>query len=151
MQLEIQIEDYIPDDEMKSIIKENVAYAISKKFNSEEEIERLITNTCYEFVFKAVGDAIGENAEEKIKNTVTKLLEDDSHINYLLWRKKDAWESQESPAITIMNSAIESNKELIEQRVADAIKDFDFSEAKDEIFSVTCDAIEKKLFGTMGE
>lgn len=41
-----------------------------------------------------------------VKGKVVELLIDDSHIRYLIWRKKDAWENEESPAVTIMNQAI---------------------------------------------
>ena len=84
---------------------------------------------------------------EKIKNTVVSLLEDDSHIRYLIWRRKDAWENEQSPAVDIMYQAIKDNHELIENRVYELISNYDFNEAKEEIYNVVCNAIEKQLFG----
>lgn len=147
MEVSIKIEDYLSEDEIKDIAKEQIACAIREKFRKESDIERIITNLSYEFLFKAVSDSVGEDAFEKIKGKVAELLEDDSHIRYCLWRKKDAWENEESPAITILNKAIEDNRGLIENRVFEMVSNYDFNEAKDEIYSVVCNAIEKKLFG----
>ena len=147
MEVSIKIEDYLSEDEIRDIAKEQIACAIREKFRKESDIERIITNLSYEFLFKAVSDSVGEDAFEKIKGKVAELLEDDSHIRYCLWRKKDAWKNEESPAITILNKAIEDNRGLIENRVFEMVSNYDFNEAKDEIYSVVCNAIEKKLFG----
>lgn len=147
MEVSIKIEDCLSKDEIKDIAKEQIACAIREKFRKESDIERIITNLSYEFLFNAVSESVGEDAFEKIKGKVAELLEDDSHIRYCLWRKKDAWGNEESPAITILNKAIEDNRGLIENRVFEMVSNYDFNEAKDEIYSVVCNAIEKKLFG----
>ena len=103
MEININIEDYLSKEEIKEIAKEQISYAIKEKFRKESDIERIITNLSYEFLFKAVSEAIGKDSLEMIKDKVAELLMDDSHISYFLWRKKDAWENEESPAITIMN------------------------------------------------
>ena len=72
---------------------------------------------------------------------------DDSHIRYLLWRKKDAWENEESPAITIMNQSIKDNHDLIESKVYSLISNYDFDEVKEEIYNILCDSLSKQLFG----
>ena len=36
---------------------------------------------------------------------------------------------------------------VIEKRVFEMVSNYDFNEAKDEIYSVVCNAIEKQLFG----
>lgn len=147
MEVAIKIEDYLSEEEIKDIAKEQIACAIREKFRKESDIERIITNLSYEFLFKAVSESIGEDSFEKIKNTVVSLLEDDSHIRYSIWRRKDAWENEQSPAVDIMYQAIKDNHELIENRVYELISNYDFNEAKEEIYNVICNAIEKQLFG----
>lgn len=147
MEVAIKIEDYLSEEEIKDIAKEQIACAIREKFKKERDIERIITNLSYEFLFKAVSESIGEDSFEKIKNTVVSLLEDDSHIRYSIWRRKDAWENEQSPAVDIMYQAIKDNHELIENRVYELISNYDFNEAKEEIYNVVCNAIEKQLFG----
>lgn len=145
--MEINIENYLSKEEIKEIVKEEVSCAIKEKFKKESDIERIITNLSYEFLFKAVSEAIGKDSLEMIKEKVTELLMDDSHISYLLWRKKDAWENEESPAITIMNQAIKDNHNLIESKVYGLINNYDFSEVKDEIYDILCNSLSKQLFG----
>lgn len=147
MEVTIKLEDYLSEEEIKEIAKEQIAYSIREKFRKESDVERIITNLSYEFLFKAVSEAVGKDSFELIKSKVTELLEDDSHIRYCLWRKKDAWENEESPAITILNKAIEDNRGLIENRVFEMVSNYNFNEAKDEIYDVVCNAIEKQLFG----
>ena len=147
MEISINIEDYLSAEEIQEIVKEEFTYAVREKFDRECDIERIISNLAYKFLFKAVDEAIGTDSAELIKNKVAELLKDDSHIRYCLWRKKDNWDNYESPAITILHKAIEDNRELIENRVFEMISNYDFNEAKDEIYDVVCNAIEKQLFG----
>jgi hypothetical protein len=147
MKISINIEDYLSQEEMQEIAKEEFTYAISEKFRSDSDIERIISNLAYNFLFKAVDAAIGTDSFELIKTNVIEVLKDDSNIRYCLWRKKDAWDNYESPAVTILNKAIEDNRELIENRVFEMVSNYDFKEAKDEIYDVVCNAIEKQLFG----
>ena len=146
MEININIEDYLSKEEIKEIAKEQISYAIKEKFRKESDIERIITNLSYEFLFKAVSEAIGKDSLEMIKDKVTELLMDDSHISYLLWRKKDAWENEESPAITIMNQSIKNNHDLIESKVYGLISNYDFNEVKEEIYDILCDSLSKQLF-----
>ena len=106
-----------------------------------------MTNLSYEYLFKAVSEAIGKDSVELIKDKVVNLLQDDSHISYLMWRRKDAWENDESPAITAMNNAIKDNEDLIKSRVYSLISNYDFNEVKDEIYTVLCESLQRQLFG----
>ena len=42
-------------------------------------------------------------------------------------KKKDAWENQESLAITYMNETIRANKELFQKRIKETIENYDLS------------------------
>jgi hypothetical protein len=147
MEININIENYLTEQEIKEIAKEELSSMIRQHLKEESNIKRIITNVGYEFIFKEISETIGEDSFEKIKNKVVELLEDDSHIKYLLWRKKDAWENEESPAVTILNQSIKDNREKIENKVSQLIDDYDFSEVKDEMYDIVCEAISKQIFG----
>ena len=75
MELKINIEDYLSKDEIKDECKSAIRSAIYHQFEKESELERLISNLSYEFLFKEVSECTGKDAEELIKNshrTVTK-------------------------------------------------------------------------------
>lgn len=149
MELMINIEDYITPEEIKSIAMGAVRDSIIKTFyRDENNINRLISNLSYEFIFKAVSDAIGEDAQTKISNTVKKLLEDESKIRYELWRKKDAWEKDESPAIPMLYKAIKDNEGLIRAKVMQSIDEYKFDDVQTAIYEALDQIVYDKVFGS---
>lgn len=148
MEVLIDIEDYVTPEDIKDEAMYVIRSELARQYHDKEaEINRLITNLSYEFVFKAVSDAIGESAEKKITDAVSHLLEDESHIRYLLWRRKDAWDRTESPAIDIMEKAIKDNEGLIRTKVMQAIDNFKFDDVKTAIYESLDTVIYDKVFG----
>ena len=148
MELTINIEDYISHEEIKRCVLEAVRASIMSTYSKDEyNITRLITNLSYEFIFKAVSDAIGEDAQTKISNKVKELLEDGSSIKYELWRKKDAWEKTESPAIPMLRKAIEANEWLIREKVTQSISEYEFDDVQDAMYSALDSILYEKVFG----
>ena len=152
MELTINIEDYITPEEIKSVAMEAVRDSIMRTYSRNEyDISRLITNLSYEFIFKAVSDAIGEDAQTKISNKVKELLEDGGSIRYELWRRKDAWEKTESPAIPILHKAIKDNEGLIRTKVMQSIDDYRFDDVQDAMYNALNEIIYDKVFGSTTE
>ena len=145
MELTINIENYITPEEIKSIAMEAVRETIMRTYNRDEyNIARLISILSYEFIFKAVSDAIGEDAQTKITEHVKKLLEDGSSIRYEMWRKKDAWEKTESPAIPILNKAIKDNEGLIRAKVMQCIDSYNFDDVQGAMYNALEQILYKK-------
>ena len=148
MTVQFDILDYLTPEEIKDVCKDAIRHRVQDMFcTSGAEIDRLISNLGYEFIFRAVSAAIGEDAEKKVATKVTELLQKDDVIKYELWRKKDAWERTESPAIAILNEAILANKLLIYERVQQSIKDFEFCDVREAMFAAAEQVIRQKLFG----
>lgn len=151
MELTINIEDYITPDEIKSIAMEELRRYICNMYHRDENnINRLISNLSYEFVFKAVSDAIGTNAEEMIANKVKKLCQDDGAIRYEMWKKKDAWQKDESPAVEILNRAIKDNEDLIRVKVMQAIDQFEFHDVQTAMYEALDNCVRDIVFGRRG-
>lgn len=151
MELKINIEDYLSHEEIKSIAMEAVRESIISVFRGDEaNINRLISNLSYEFVFKAVSDAIGEDAQTKIANKVKELLENESRINYELWRKKDTFEKYESPAIPMLHKAIKDNEDLIRAKVVQSIDEFKFDGVQDAMYEALNQIVYDRVFGKEG-
>ena len=148
MELTINIEDFITPEEIKAIAMEAVRDSIMRIYSRDEyNISRLITNLSYEFIFKAVSDAIGEDAQTKISNKVKELLEDGGSIRYELWRRKDAWEKTESPAIPILHKAIKDNEGLIRTKVMQSIDSYEFNDVQDAMYEALNQIVYEKVFG----
>jgi hypothetical protein len=152
MDLTIRLEDYVTPEEIKAIAMETIRESIWRTFSQDEtNINRLISNLSYEFIFKAVSDAIGEDAQAKISNKVRELLDDDSSIRYNLWRRKDVWQKDESPAIVILDKAIKDNEDLIRNKVMQSIDSFDFGDVKETMYDTLQTVVYEKIFGKGGE
>ena len=150
METTINIEDYLSEEEIKEICKDSVRCAILRQYGNtkEADIDRLVTNLSYEYVFRAVTDAFGEDAKQKIQDTVAKLLKKDDTIRYLMFRRADAWDRSEAPGLTILNNAIKDNEELIRNRVKEEIEKYDLAsfDLKYRFEEMICQIVEEKLF-----
>ena len=116
--MEINIEDYLDRDEIKDIIKNQIRYIV------ERDAERLLTNSAYYVVFKAVDEALDNSAKEFIKAKAIAIINDLSE--YSVFRKKDAWEKEDSIAYQVLQEAMNENKDLIKQKVREAIENRDY-------------------------
>ena len=148
MEITFNVFDYLTIDEIKEECKKAIRNSVHDTFAKDEaEVQRLISNLGYEFIFKAVSVAIGKDAEREIAEKVAELAQDRHAINFEMWRKKDAWERTESPAIGILYEAIKDNKMLMRECVQTAIKEFDFPNVRDAMYETAREIIWEKMFG----
>lgn len=147
MDITIKVEDYITPEEIKALAMEAIREVIFKTFYRDEAgINRLISNLSYEFIFKAVSDAIGENAEARISDKVKELLEDTGTIRYELWRRKSNFEKCDSPAVEILNEAIKDNKSLIRSKVEEGIRNFEFDDIQTAMYEALSDVVYNMVY-----
>lgn len=148
MEATININDYLSDAEIKEVCKDTLRSLIVKQFNRESDIDRVITNLSYEFVFEAVSKSIDCDAAKLIKDTVKRLLKKDDTIKYLIFRRNDAWERSEAPGLTILNKAIKDNESLIRSRVVEEIEKYDLGsfDLKYRFEELITQIVEEKLF-----
>ena len=148
MEVKIAIEDYITPEEIKSIAMEELRKHIQSLYKGDERnINRLISNLSYEFIFKAVSDAIGDDAQTMIADKVKELCSDSGTIRYEMWRKKDNWDKEESPAIAIMKSAIRDNEDLIKAKVVQTIESFKFDDIQTAMYEALEQVVRDRIFG----
>jgi len=128
----IDINDYLSESEKKQYAIEAFKETIKRgMFDDKDgiqldrEIQRVIGNISHSIVMDEVQKYI-PNCEELIKQKVLKIITEDS-FSYQVFKKKDAWENQESLAITYMNETIRANKELFQKRIKETIENYDLS------------------------
>lgn len=148
MTVQFNVLDYLTPDEIKDECKKAIQSSVKEMFTKDEaDIDRLISNLGYEFVFRAVSAAIGEDAREKIATKVAELLQKDDAIRYEMWRRRDAWDRTESPAIGILDEAIKANRLLIFEKVQDAIRNYEFHDVQEAMFAAAENVIRQRIFG----
>lgn len=147
MNVTIDITDYLSQEEIIEECKYAIRSSVQEMFcRNENDIDRLINNLGYEFIFGAVSKAIGKDAAKVIAEKVEELIKDDSSIKYEMWRKKDTWGRDESPAIKMLYEAIENNKPLMEQRVREEIMKHELYEMQDIMYNIACDVLYNRIF-----
>lgn len=148
MEVTFNVLDYLTPNEIREECKKAIQQSVRNTFAKDEgDIERLISNLGYAFIFEAVSEAIGKDAKQTIAEKVAELAQDRHAISFEMWRKKDAWERTESPAIGILYEAIRDNKPLMRECVQHAIKEFDFGDVREAIYATAHEVIYEKLFG----
>lgn len=136
--MNIEIENYLSDDEIRQIVEEEFRNRIKSLFRTEKEITRIVTNLGYYNTFKIIENEV-PNFKELIKEQTKKQCENIS--SYSVFRKKDAFESENSLAQDYLEEAVEENKEIINKRVVEIMNSIDNQDLADEI----CSLLEEKI------
>lgn len=152
-ELTIDIYEYLTDDQIKEIFKEEVRRQIRMQFanNSEATIKRLIGSIAYQVVFEEISANIGADAWGMLKDTVSKIMQDEGAIRYVLFQRKDDFTYKYSTAVDMLDEITAKNRGLMEQKVREAIEKFEFRDVQDEIYEVAREVIYKRIFGKEGE
>jgi len=128
----IDINDYLSESEKKEyaieVFKESVKQELFKGkqgIQLDAEIQRVIGNISHFIVMEEVQKYI-PNYEELIKKKTLDVINKDS-FNYEVFKKKNAWDNEESLAITYMNETIKENKDVFQKRIKETIENYDLS------------------------
>lgn len=130
--IEIDINDYLSESEKKDYAIEAFKETIKKGMFKDKqgiqldsEIQRVIGNISHSIVMEEVQKYI-PNYEQLIKEKTLQVINKDS-FSYEVFKKKDAWDKEESLAITYMNQTIKENKDLFQRRIKETIENYDLS------------------------
>ncbi len=132
-QIEIDINEYLTENEKKELVieafKEQVKRELFKSHNgtiqSDSEVQRIIGNITGQIVMNEVQKYIPD-CEKMIREKTIEALSKDNY-SYYVFKKKDAWDKEESLAVTYMNETIKSCKETFQKRIKETIKNYDLS------------------------
>lgn len=151
--LMIDIYEYLTEDEITEICKEEVRRQLRMQFanNPEATNARLISNISYQEVFDEISASIGEDVREMLKDTVSKIIQDKNAVRYVLFQRKDNFTYKNSPAVDMMDEITADNRGLMEQKVREAIEKFEFRDVQDEIYEVAQEVIYRHIYGKDGE
>lgn len=121
--MEVNIQDYLSNNEIKEIVKEQFANRVSKIFNTEYDTERIIGNLSYKFIWKVVDEEIGDNFQNRIKEKVVKIIND--LTDFCVFRRKSDYEKEESIGQKILNEAVQENADIIKNKVKKHLENLD--------------------------
>lgn len=144
MELNINIQDYFSDEQIKEIAEEELRAAFHEQFRKEADVERVITNLSLEYIHALVSEQWDGNFDELLREKVREVIE--KGVGYYVFRRKDAWDRTESPAVAILDEECKNSRSLIRQCVEKRIREYPFSELnRNEIGDVIYEVIMEKI------
>ena len=131
MKAEIEIDDYLSENEKKElaqdVFKDMCRNYFERKDNPEEELLRIAGNSAYIIAVDYLNELYDRNIEEIIKEKIIEILNDDKKISYEVFRKSYGYGSN-GKGLELVEKYISENKELVREKVIEAINSFEYSE-----------------------
>lgn len=142
----ININEYFSHDEIKKIAEEELRSAFRSQFKEESDVERVISNLSMEYVHALVSEVWDGDFDELLRSKVREAIK--GSVSYHVFRRKDAWDRTESPAVKILDDECSKSRPLIKAAIEKHIAEYPFHELdRDEITETVYNVIEEKIFG----
>lgn len=145
--MEINIEEYLGTAPGREIAEEEFRHALREKLRKPGDLDRILSNISYYAVFDVIDQEVengGETLREQIRERAFRVINQGS--NYDVFRSKTAW-SDASTATKIVEELLQEKRDLIRDRVTQAIQDMPLATIKDEIKYVMHERIDNILAG----
>lgn len=141
--MEIDINQYLSEDDKKRIAEEEYRSVIRSVVNVDKE--RLLSNAAYTVVQKLIDEQFGEDMNTILVEKTINIISDLSQ--YSVFKKKDAWDKDESKGYKYLQEAVENNKGLIEDKVTEVIASLDPSSFHYKLEELMYQVVENRLLG----
>ena len=136
VEITLKVKDYLSEDEIREMCVEEVRYAIRGQLQKEADIDRILVNRSYEYVFKMVQETLGINADKFksiLNERIADLLNDSGTLKFIVFRRADAWTRSESIACRWLDEALAESKPKVVEMVNKVIEEYPFYEIKEGI------------------
>ena len=146
--MEINIKDYMSDEEIKAIIKDEIVKETRRTLCNEKEITRILTNISYYELWKKIEEEVPNCQEIIKKKTKEKILE---ISKFDIFQKRDDFlEYKDSLAQQFLNESVKENKNIIDDKVKKIMNELSLTDIKYNIQSIIEQYIEN-LFKSKDE
>lgn len=147
--MEIKIEDYLTDEEVKDIIASEVREQTRYAFNSKRlDPNTLLSNAGYYAVFAAVDEHLGENgyAQKQVEREARRVINE--MTEYTLFSDRGSYPNyRTSAAQKLVDEYVENNRGLIEAQVVDRLSDISERIGGDRIHDFIIEVVRAGLEG----
>lgn len=125
--MEIKIERYLDDSEIKEIVQGELRIQVRKLFSgTEENTQRLLSNLAYSIVRDEV-DKIVPNYEEQLVNKVAELVKS-KDLSFHVFNYHYSTNAPTSFGAKLIEQTVKENQQLIKDKVVKTIQETDYSE-----------------------
>lgn len=116
IKLEINVRDYLSDEDILEIVKDEVRNSIRN--NNEDNLTRIIKNASHYWFRDIVSEVMGENFNEKIEEQVKEIL---SKVSEYTIVRDGSYGENPSKAYLLIQEYVEKHKSILENRVKEKI------------------------------
>ncbi len=149
-EITVNVMELFSKEELKEIAEKELRAAFRAQFRTESDVERVITNLAIEFVHALVEEQWDGDFDELLRKKVREAIE--NGVGFHVFRRKDAWESSESPAVKIMDEELKNSRPLIRAAIEKHIAEYPFHELdKTEIGETIWEVIMEKILSPRQE
>lgn len=153
MGIEINIDDYLSEEEKKEIaidvfrqqVKSQLFKSCDGTVQSDSEVQRIIGNITHEIVFKEVQKYIPD-VKEQIQENVKKSLSK-KDLSYYIFRTKDLWDKEEGLGTTYLKQAIKENELIFKNRIKEVMANYDLEPTLTEEISSRFEKLAETMYG----
>ena len=143
--MDIKIEDYLDEQEIKEICKDALYQKIREDMR-KLNVNDIIANISYAEVAAMVDTYVGEDnfCKKEIPQKVRRVIDELS--TYTVFRKADAWERKNSIAYDIMQEECRASRPRIKARIEQIIDEYNFPQLeRHEIMYTIADVLTDRL------
>ena len=143
--MNIKIEDYLDEQEIKEICKDALYQKIREDMR-ELNVNDIIANISYAEVEAMVDTYVGEDnfCKKEIPQKVHRVIDELS--TYTVFRKADAWARKNSIAYDIMQEECRASRPRIKARIEQIIDEYDFPQLeRSEIMYTIAEVLTDRL------
>ena len=143
--MDIKIEDYLDEQEIKEICKDALYQKIREDMR-KLNVNDIIANISYAEVAAMVDTYVGEDnfCKKEIPQKVHRVIDELS--TYTVCRKADAWERKNSIAYDIMQEECRASRPRIKARIEQIIDEYNFPQLeRSEIMYTIADVLTDRL------
>lgn len=148
MEINIKVEDYFSREEIKNIAEQELRNSFKNQLAKEANIERILSNLSYEYIFRIIEEELNIHKDEfkaKLKERISKTLDDTNTLRFEIFKRKDAWDRTESPAVKYLDEALANSRDKIIAEVNKRIEEYPFHELRENILDTIYDCIANML------
>tara|TARA_R110001592_G_C13193003_1_gene753540 strand:- start:14716 stop:15165 length:450 start_codon:yes stop_codon:yes gene_type:complete len=140
--MEINIESYLSEQEIKDIVKDELRAMI--RGAGKDDLQRVIGNVSHDIVVCLVNEHFDEDLQSLLKEKVIKQINELS--SFTVFKTPDAWERTPAAPYHLMQKVVDGNQHLIQARFEELVKDITLPED----FQFDCDyEIRQLLMGRL--
>ena len=148
MKTEIDIDDYLSEEEKKEIATDAFRNSIFKGLiaregnrTNYENYERVISNSVNKYLEDEIDKLLDCDTSEMIKSGVIKAIKKENY-SYSLFRSKNSWESEDSPAQKVAKDAVESHREEMTKRIHSKLEETIDAMDSSDLYEMYMDAFQ---------